>query len=62
MIDRLLKESEVLEQVGFSHTTLWRKVADGTFPAPVKPSPNITRWKLSAVQAYIEGLGSAKAA
>lgn len=37
----------------FSGTTLWRKVNDGTFPAPVKLSPRVTAWPVDAVREYL---------
>lgn len=40
--------------VPFSNATLWRKVKDGTFPAPVKLSPRVTAWEVSKVRAWIE--------
>lgn len=30
--------------LGISGPTLWRRVKDGTLPAPRKPSPGCTRW------------------
>lgn len=40
--------------VPFSAATLWRKVKDGTFPAPVKLSPRVTAWEASKIRAWIE--------
>ena len=37
----------------FSAPTLWRKVAAGTFPKPVKLSERITAWNVGAVRAWI---------
>lgn len=31
--------------VPFSPATLWRKVADGTFPQPVRLSAGVTAWR-----------------
>ena len=39
--------------VPFSNATLWRKVNDGTFPAPVKLSPRVTAWDASKIRAWI---------
>lgn len=38
----------------FSAKTLWRKVKDGTFPAPVKLSERITAWKVEAVREWLD--------
>ncbi|WP_106640879.1 AlpA family phage regulatory protein [Allosphingosinicella vermicomposti] len=40
--------------VPFSNATLWRKVKDGTFPAPVKLSPRVTAWDVRQVRQWIE--------
>lgn len=39
--------------VPFSHATLWRKVKDGTFPAPVKLSPRVTAWEAGKIRQWI---------
>ena len=46
-LERFLRQRQLLEggYVAFSHATLWRKVADKTFPAPVKLSPGVTAWR-----------------
>ena len=38
----------------FSAPTLWRKVKNQTFPAPVKLSERITAWKVGEVRAWIK--------
>lgn len=38
--------------VPFSRPTLWRKVKEGTFPAPVKLSAGITAWRLRDIQEW----------
>lgn len=40
--------------VPFSNATLWRKVKDGSFPAPVKLSPRVTAWEVGKVREWIE--------
>jgi hypothetical protein len=39
--------------IPFSSTTLWRKVADGSFPAPVKLSGGVTAWRVEDVHAWM---------
>jgi predicted DNA-binding transcriptional regulator AlpA len=39
--------------VPFSPATLWRKVADGSFPKSVKLSVRITAWEVAAVCAWL---------
>jgi predicted DNA-binding transcriptional regulator AlpA len=40
----------------FSNATLWRKVAAGEFPAPVKLSNRVTAWRCEDVRAWMEQL------
>jgi hypothetical protein len=37
----------------FSAPTLWRKVAAGTFPKPIKLSQRVTCWKVGEVRAWM---------
>jgi predicted DNA-binding transcriptional regulator AlpA len=39
--------------VPFSSATLWRKVKNGTFPAPVKLSSRVTAWEASKIRDWI---------
>lgn len=50
---RLLRKPEVLSRVPWSDTTLWRRVKDGTFPAPVRISANCVAWDERAVEEFI---------
>ena len=53
-----LRESDVLELIPISRTTLWRWVRQGTFPRPVKLSNAVTVWKAGKVQAWIDMPGA----
>ena len=39
---RLLRPKQVMTRMGWSRTTLWRRVRAGKFPAPVKTGANGT--------------------
>ncbi len=39
---RLLRPKQVMERMGWSRTTLWRRVRAGEFPAPVETGANTT--------------------
>src|SRR6478672_1796396 len=41
---RFLRAKKVLDKVPWSRTTLWRKVRDGHFPAPVRLSNGVNAW------------------
>ncbi len=37
---RILRTKQVMSRMGWSRTTLWRRVRAGEFPAPVSTGPN----------------------
>ena len=43
----------------FSAPTLWRKVKNQTFPAPVKLSERVTAWNVGAVRAWMTAQATA---
>lgn len=58
-----LSDSEVASQRGVSRQTIWRWVARGLFPQPVKLGPNTTRWSRAELDAFeaarLDGRGKA---
>lgn len=44
MVTRFLRKPAVLAAMGWSHATLYKEIADGRFPKPVKPSPGVAAW------------------
>jgi predicted DNA-binding transcriptional regulator AlpA len=52
-IDPLLKDGEAATMLSCSKSTLWRRVADGTVPRPVKIG-GMSRWLQSEIKAVIE--------
>lgn len=51
--DRLVSVRDTADQLGCSVATVWRRVADGSIPKPVKIG-GITRWSQSELSALIE--------
>ncbi len=52
-----VRQSELIPNpIPFSPATLWRKVKDGTFPAPVKLSERVTAWRVEDVRAWMQSL------
>ena len=45
LADRLLPFKRVLEVTSLSRATLYRKVADGSFPAPLKIGKSRVAWR-----------------
>lgn len=39
--------------IPISRTTLWRKIKDGLFPAPIKLTANTIAWRVEEVRAWI---------
>jgi prophage regulatory protein len=55
--DALLRIQTVAQATGLSSATLYRKLAAGQFPVPVRLGQRCTRWKASAVRAWIQAQG-----
>ena len=49
-----VRQRQLLEYVPFSKATLWREVAAGRFPKPVKLSPATTAWRWGDVLDELE--------
>jgi excisionase family DNA binding protein len=54
--EHLLTVREVAELLKVSRRTVWRWVALGRMPGPVRYSRTCVRWKASVLQAYLEAL------
>jgi prophage regulatory protein len=51
--DRIIRLKTVLDRTGLSRTTLYRKMADGTFPDKVRISIHGAGWYESSVNRWI---------
>ncbi len=61
---RLLRTKQVMDRMGWSRTTLWRRVRAGDFPAPVSTGANITAFyedEVNAAQANLPRVNYAPA-
>ncbi|TPL03514.1 AlpA family phage regulatory protein [Mesorhizobium sp. B2-4-11] len=52
--DRIIRLRTVLVRTGLSRSTLYRKIADGTFPAQLKISANGAGWRESDINRWVE--------
>jgi prophage regulatory protein len=52
---RFLRLPDVCALVGLRKTSIYKGVADGTFPAPIKLSRRASVWPAAAVEAWIAG-------
>lgn len=51
--ERLLRVGDVAVMVGLSGTEIYRRIARGTFPAPIQIAPRVSRWMHTEVQGWI---------
>ena len=51
--ERIIRLRTVLARTGLSRSTLYRKIADGTFPSQVKISVHGAGWRESAINRWI---------
>ncbi|MBZ9991227.1 AlpA family phage regulatory protein [Mesorhizobium sp. BH1-1-5] len=51
--DRIIRLQTVLARTGLSRSTIYRKIAEGTFPAQIKISLNGAGWRESDVNRWI---------
>jgi prophage regulatory protein len=51
--DRILRLKTVLERTGLSRSTLYRKIADGSFPKQIAISTRCAGWRESSVNRWI---------
>jgi prophage regulatory protein len=51
--ERIIRLTTVLARTGLSRSTLYRKIAEGTFPRQVRISINGAGWHESAVERWI---------
>ena len=50
---QLLRITEVSKKTTLAKSTIWLKIAQGKFPAPVKLSPAISVWKEADINDWI---------
>ncbi|HBI43850.1 MAG TPA: AlpA family transcriptional regulator [Planctomycetales bacterium] len=54
----LLTAQEVARRLAIGVRTLWRLVAQGKLPQPVRYSRKLVRWKVSDIDRYIQALSA----
>lgn len=47
-----VSDKQLARRYGINRATVWRWAATGRLPAPVRLTPNVTRWDLRAVEAF----------
>ena len=56
---RIIRRDEVSKLTGLARATIYKKVADGSFPAPIRLGARSVGWRLSDVIAWLAGAGEA---
>lgn len=51
--ERIIRLRTVLDRTGLSRTTIYRKIADGTFPCQIKVGVHGAGWHESAIDEWI---------
>jgi prophage regulatory protein len=51
--DRIVRLKTVLARTGLSRSTIYRKIAEGTFPAQLRISTNGAGWRESDIDRWI---------
>jgi predicted DNA-binding transcriptional regulator AlpA len=48
-----IRINQLIQKLPISKASIWRKVKQGTFPAPVKLSIGITAWRTTDIEAWL---------
>lgn len=51
--DRIIRLRAVLDRTGLSRSTVYRKIAEGTFPSQIRISVHGAGWRESAINRWI---------
>jgi len=51
--------SDLRTIIPLSDSTIWRRVRQGTFPAPVKLSERVTAWRAESIRQWLDEQGQA---
>ncbi len=51
--DRIVRLNTVLARTGLSRSTIYRKIAEGTFPAQLRISVNGAGWRESDIDRWV---------
>jgi len=54
--DRIIRRAELLRMCGLSKSTVWRRIKEGKFPAPVSLGARAVGWRESEVRSYLANL------
>jgi prophage regulatory protein len=58
--DRLIRRKELVRIIGYSSTSIWRRIKEGSFPLAVRIGPAAVAWKLSEVEEWMNSRQTVK--
>ena len=45
---------EVISRIGYKRTSIYEKIAEGTFPAPIKLGPRAVAWVSEEIEEWMD--------
>lgn len=51
--DKFIRRKALVEMIGYSASSIWRRCKDGSFPLPVRLGPSAVAWRLSEIQDWM---------
>lgn len=58
MQTELLTLDQVINRVQMSKSTIYKLIGKDKFPKPVKPTPKMSRWRMSQIEDWENKLGT----
>jgi prophage regulatory protein len=51
---RFIRLPEVINRTGYRRTSIYEKIAEGTFPAPIKLGPRAVAWVSEEIEEWMD--------
>ena len=59
MLTQILRRRQLEEQLGLSRSSIYKMVADGLFPKPIKLGPHAVGWRADDVENWLSEMQEA---
>ena len=59
---RFIRLPEVISRTGYRRTSIYEKIAEGTFPAPIKLGPRAVAWVSEEIDKWMDARVAERAA
>ena len=53
-VKRFIRLPEVINRTGYRRTSIYEKIAEGTFPAPIKLGPRAVAWVSEEIEEWMD--------